>query len=69
MKGIICESCGSSRWWTKYVRSKPGLRMRRLKCKQCGRKIFTEEKQKVSQESDTDVTRDKKDSCHNPPTR
>lgn len=55
MKGIVCE-CGCSKWWVLYVRSRAGLRLRRLQCRDCRRKIFTEEKVKVFLSSDTGVT-------------
>ncbi len=55
MKGIICE-CGCAKWWTKYVRGKHGLRLRRLQCRNCRKKIFTEEKVKSFETSYTAVT-------------
>ena len=54
MKGIVCE-CGSIRWRVLWRRSQAGLRRRRLECSSCKRRIFTEEKEKVSQGSSTSV--------------
>lgn len=64
MKGIVCE-CGCSKWWTKYVRGKHGLRLRRLQCRNCRKKIFTEEKVKVFESSYRGVTPSEKTDCNN----
>ena len=46
--GIVCPVCSGTDWRTRYARRMDGHIERRRECKQCGLRVTTEERRKVT---------------------